>query len=216
MNSSQWLNFPAILNIEGNEEGMSINYTLNGNAPANYERPFEIGEGENQIWVRGKDKAGNAAETLFYLVKVDKRTPFLELSYSHEMSNGWFVDNGASIELNPLEEDERSSQLRIYYRWDSETANIFKKSVEMIEGLHSFTYWAEDLAGNEMEPRTVQIKKDSTLPLIYLDTEGVDDDLVAGEEFQVDLTGSSDDNGIQSFSIDYYGSGIFDWNGNYT
>jgi hypothetical protein len=213
-NSSQWLNIPAILNIEGDEEGMSINYTLNDEIPMEYERPFEIGEGENEIWVRGKDRAGNTAETLFYLVKVDKRTPFIELGFTHEMNNGWFADAGASIEMTPMEEDERSSQLKVYYRWDSETTNIFKKSVEILEGHHSFTYWAEDLAGNEMEPRTVQIKKDSTLPLIYLDTDGTDETIVVGEKFQVDLTGSSDDNGIQSFSIDYYGSGTFDWTPN--
>jgi hypothetical protein len=211
-NSSQWLNIPPILNIEANEEDMSINYTINEEAPVEYDLPFEINEGENEIWVRGKDRAGNNAETLFYLVKVDKRTPFLELSFTHLMDNGWFTDDGASMNLTAVEEDERSSLVKIYFRWDSETANIYRKLVEIPEGHHSFTYWAEDLAGNEMEPRTVQIKKDSTLPLIYLDIDGIDDDeLVIGDEFQVDLTGSSDDNGIHSFSIDYYGSGTFDW-----
>jgi hypothetical protein len=211
-NSSQWMNIPPILNIEGSEQGMSINYTINDNAPVEYERPFEVPEGENEIWVRGKDEAGNEASVLFYLVKVDKRSPFIDLAYTHEMNNGWFVDGRASIELEASGEDNRSSIVRIQYRWDSETPNVYKKLVEIPEGQHSFTYWAEDLAGNEMEPRTIQVRKDSTLPLIYLDTNGLsEEELLVGEEFHVDLTGSSDDNGIQSFSIDYYGSGIMDW-----
>jgi hypothetical protein len=211
-NSSNWLNIPPILSIEGSESDMLINYTINEGAPVDYELPFEINEGENEIWVHGKDKAGNTAETLFYLVKVDKRIPFVEHGFSHEMKNGWFLNDRSSIELSLMEEDDRSSPVKIYFRWGSEPPATYKLPVEMPEGHHSFTFWAEDLAGNEMEPRTIQIKKDSTLPLIYLDTNGLGEDgLVVGEEFHVDLTGSSDDSGVQSYSIDYYGSGTFDW-----
>jgi hypothetical protein len=214
-NSSQWLNIPPILNLEGSEQGMEINYSINEGEPIEYELPFEIAEGENEIWVRGEDEAGNIAEALFFLVKVDKRVPFIEHSFSHEMKNGWFLNDRSSIILDPKEEDDRSSIVKTYYRWGTEPAALYKGPVEIPEGLHSFTYWAEDLAGNEMEPRTIQIKKDSTLPLIYLDTNGLGDEgIFVGDTFHVDLTGSSDDSGIQSYSIDYYGSGTFDWTPN--
>jgi hypothetical protein len=83
-NSSQWMNIPPILNIEGSEQGMSINYTINDNAPVEYERPFEVPEGENEIWVRGKDEAGNEASVLFYLVNVDKRSHFIPCIHSRD------------------------------------------------------------------------------------------------------------------------------------
>jgi hypothetical protein len=214
-NSSSWLNIPPILSLEGSESGMSINYTINNGEPMDYEFPFEISEGENEIWVRGVDEAGNTAESLYYLVKVDKRVPFIEHEFSHEMKNGWFLNSRASIDLVPADEDDRSSQIKIYYRWGGENAKIFRGPVDILEGLNSFSYWAEDLAGNEMELRSIQVKKDSTQPLIFLDTNGLGDGKIeVGEKLHVDLTGSTDDSGIQSYSIDYYGSGILDWTPN--
>ncbi|MGA1873078.1 MAG: hypothetical protein ACMUHY_05345 [Thermoplasmatota archaeon] len=211
-NSSAWLNIPPILAIEGSEPGMEINYTINDGTAVSYEIPFEIPEGENEIWVRGKDKAGNVADTLFYLVKVDKRTPFVEHTFTDEMTNGWFQNSRASIELEAKDEDDRSSIIKIYYRWGAETPILYKNPVEIPEGISTFSYWAEDLAGNEMEPRSVQVKKDSTLPLIFLDVNGLNDGKInIGDTFTVDLTGSSDDSGIHSYSIDYYETGILDW-----
>ncbi|MGA1820463.1 MAG: hypothetical protein ACMUHU_05575 [Thermoplasmatota archaeon] len=214
-NSSRWVNVPPILMIEGSENSMDINYTINDGKAVQYETPIEIPEGENEIWVRGKDKAGNTAESLFYLVKVDKRVPFVEHMFTDRMVNSWFLQSRASITLEPKDEDERSSIIKIYYRWGSEVESIYKGPIEILEGINTFSYWAEDLAGNEMEPRSIQVKKDSTLPLIYLDVDGLNDDkLEVGEVFTIDLTGSSDDSGIQAYSVDYYNTGILEWTPN--
>ncbi|MBN1389362.1 MAG: hypothetical protein JXA22_01845 [Candidatus Thermoplasmatota archaeon] len=211
-NSSRWLNIPPILNVQGSEQSMEINYTINDGAPVPYSSPVEIPEGENEIRVRGKDKAGNQAYMLFFLVKVDKRVPFVEHVFTEEMTNGWFQGSRASIVLEPKGEDDRSSAMKIYYRWGSETPGLYKNAVLIPDGMNTFVYWAEDLGGNQMEPRTVQVKKDSTMPLIYLDVKGpVNGELYLDDELKVDLTGSSDDSGIQSYSIDYYGSGTPEW-----
>ncbi|MBN1539526.1 MAG: hypothetical protein JW939_05225 [Candidatus Thermoplasmatota archaeon] len=214
-NSSEWLNIPPILNVEGSEASMEINYTLNNGQAVNYEFPFEVPEGENEIRVRGKDRAGNLAEMLFFLVKVDKRVPFVEHGFTDETMNGWFRGSRASIILEPVGEDDRSSVIKIYYRWGTDTPGLYKDPVEMPEGISTFIYWAEDLAGNEMEPRSVQVKKDSTMPLVYLDIDGLKDGKIGiGEDLRVDLTGSTDAGGIQAFSVDYYGSGVPDWTPN--
>ncbi len=211
-NSSIWLNHPPILEVLASEQDMIVNYTVNGAEPRDYETPFEIPEGENEIWVYGKDKAGNQAQPLYYLVKVDKRTPFIEHSFTEELTNGWFHRSNAAVELNAVEEDERSSQVKIYYRWGTETPSLYKGRIDIPEGTNSFTYWAEDLAGNEMEPRTLQVKKDSTVPLLFLDVDGLDEGRIdAGENFTVDLTGSSDESGISGYSIDYYQTGTPSW-----
>ena len=65
--------------------------------------------------------------------------------------------------------------MKIYYRWDSETPSLYKSDLDILEGMHTLTYWAEDLAGNEMEPRSIQVKKDSTTPLLFLDVDGLDE-----------------------------------------
>ncbi|MGA1866165.1 MAG: Ig-like domain repeat protein [Thermoplasmatota archaeon] len=214
-NSSQWLNIPPILNVEGSEVSMDINYTLNNGPAIDYKSPFEVPEGENEIRVRGKDRAGNLAEMLFFLVKVDKRVPFVEAGFTEETANGWFRGSKASVVLEPVGEDDRSSVIKIYYRWGTDTPSLYKDPVVMPEGINTFFYWAEDLAGNEMEPRSLQVKKDSTMPLIYLDIDGLKDGKIQiGKILKVDLTGSTDDGGIQAFSVDYYGSGDPDWTPN--
>jgi len=211
-NSSVWMNQPPILEILASESGMSINYTINNADPVNYEMPFEIPEGENEIWVYGRDKAGNQAQALYYIVKVDKRTPFIEHSFTEVLNNGWFHRSNAAIELNAQEEDERSSQVKILYRWGTDTPSMYKGKVDIPEGINSFTYWAEDLAGNEMEPRTLQVKKDSTEPLLFLSIQGLDEGRIdTGENFTVDLTGSSDESGISGYSIEYYQTGEPSW-----
>ncbi|MFW3145852.1 MAG: PKD domain-containing protein [Thermoplasmatota archaeon] len=208
-NSSRWINIPPILTLTSSEDHMTINYTINRGKSLNYENPFEIPEGENEIEVRGMDRAGNTAESLFYLVKVDKRAPFVEHSFSHASGNGWFNDFRAAVELKLVEEDNRSSQVRIYYRWNTEPESLYRGSVEIPEGINSFQFWAEDLAGNTMEPRTIQTKKDSTLPLIYLTTEGLGNGtLDQGGKITIDLTGSSDESGIAAYSFDIYGTGL--------
>jgi len=214
-NSSRWVNVPPILMIEGSENSMQINYTINDGQAISYETPIEIPEGENEIWVRGKDTAGNTAESLFYLVKVDKRVPFIEHSFTEQTVNGWFLQSRASIVLEPKNEDNRSSPLKVYYRWGSESESVYKGPIDMLEGISSFSYWAEDMAGNEMEPRTIQVKKDSTLPLIFLDVNGLNDNKVqVGQTITIDLTGSSDASGIQAYSVDYYNTGVLDWTPN--
>jgi PKD domain-containing protein len=122
------------------------------------------------------------------------------------------LNDRSTIELTAVDEDNRSSIVKVYYRWGSEPPNIYKNPVKIPESINTFSYWAEDLAGNEMDTRSIQVKKDSTLPLIFLDTNGLRDGALGiGETLNVDLTGSSDDSGVQSYSIDYYGAGTFDW-----
>jgi hypothetical protein len=211
-NSSYWMNHPPILEVLASEPDMTINYTINEGEAKDYEMAFEIPEGENEIWVYGRDKAGNQAQPLYYLVKVDKRVPFIDHTFTEVLNNGWFHRSNAAIELSAAEEDERSSQVKIYYRWGTETPSLYKGRVDIPEGINSFTYWAEDLAGNQMEPRTLQVKKDSTEPLLFLDIDGLDEGRIdAGKNFTVDLTGSSDESGISGYSIDYYQAGTPSW-----
>lgn len=208
-NSSLWLNFPPMLEIIPSEKDMVINYSINGDEPVPYTIRFEIPEGDNEIWVHAKDRAGNTATSLYYVVKVDKRSPHIEHSFTSNSENGWFTTGNVKLELNPKGEDERSSVIKVYYRWGAEDDSLYKGPLSIPEGSNTLYYWAEDLAGNEMEPRTVDVKKDSTQPMIYLSVDGLDDGSVdQGINFTVDISGSSDESGIVAFGFDFDGSGI--------
>ncbi|MEA3557919.1 MAG: PKD domain-containing protein [Candidatus Thermoplasmatota archaeon] len=207
-NSSNWLNFPPILEIIPSEDEMVINYSINGAPAVDYEMRFELPEGENEIRVNGKDRAGNEAPPLFFLVKVDKRTPYVEHTFTHATNDGWFTSYIASVELLTPEEDNRSSIAKVFYRWGAEDENIYKGTLKIPEGINTLTYWAEDLAGNEMEARMVQMKKDSTLPMMYLSIAGLDDGVIdQGDNITIDISGSSDESGIIAYSFDFYGTG---------
>ncbi|MFO8052081.1 MAG: PKD domain-containing protein [Thermoplasmatota archaeon] len=207
-NSSEWHNIPPMLEITPSEEDMTINYSINGDPTEEYVSKFEIPEGENEIWVYGKDKAGNEASPLFYLVKVDKRVPSVEHSFTTESENGWFKSPDSSIELTTSGEDDRSSMVKIYYRWGPEDEKLYRGPMKIPEGINTITYWATDQAGNEMEPRRIEVKKDSILPMIYLSIEGDDDGvLVEGNNLTVDISGSSDEGGIVAYAFDFDGSG---------
>ncbi len=201
-NSSQWLSFAPMLTVEGSESDMSINYTENDGKTSDYTKPIQFNEGENIIWVHGMDEAGNKAESMRYIIRVDLRSPFIGHTISSDTVNGWYLESGVEVSLDLVNEDDRSSAVTIEYRWMGADIRVYRDPIKVPEGSSTLIYWSTDLAGNGMESRSIDFKKDSILPSIGMELLGVVDGwVIAGNEFTVDLSESSDENGINFYSL---------------
>ena len=211
-NSSSWLSFAPVLTLEGSESGMLMNYSLNGGAPVDYTKPVKFEDGVNEIWIYGVDPAGNPAEPLRFFLKIDRKAPFVEPGISSEPVNGWYLDRTVEVELTLSGDDERSSPVNIRYKWMGEEAKDYRSALKVPEGYSTLMYWAVDAAGNRMEARSIQFKKDSSPPSVAMSLQGPADGVVqAGSEILVDLSDSSDGNGISFYGISINGSTDFRW-----
>ncbi len=214
-NSSDWITIAPVLELTGSEEDMEINYTINGDSYQTYDGPIQINEGTTEIWVQGSDEAGNPIEPINYFFNVDLRTPFIEPLVSEEPVNGWYMTDSAKVELSLQGEDERSSPVQIEYKWSGEETEVYREPLNIPEGSNTLLYWATDAAGNKMETRSMDFKKDSKEPSIGLTVneppEGV---FETGSQVVVDLSSSEDKNGITFYAVDFTGEGSPDWSPN--
>lgn len=208
-NSSKWLDFSPRLTISGSED-MEINFTVNGGEPREYDSPIRFNNGIHHVTVRGVDEAGNIAEPLEYDLKVDTRTPNVDMIVEADPVNGWYNDDVVKIYLEGTNEDNESSSLSIFYQWDNEEERSYIYPITMLEGTHTLRFRAVDEAGNEMDGVSREFRKDSNAPILETDIQKSSDPLHPGDNITVDLTGSSDENQVL-FSIDFDDGTTYPW-----
>ncbi len=211
-NSSKWITIAPTLEITGSEKDMTINYTVNGGPYLEYDRQIQINEGTTEIWIYGEDKAGNPTDPVSFFFKVDMKTPFIEPEISDVPVNGWYINSDLDVELNVLNEDERSSPVQIEYQWSGGETKVYRDPISVPDGTATLLYWATDAAGNRMEKRSVEFKKDSSSPSIGFKVTTPEDGIIeVGSSVAFDLSSSEDDNGITFYAVDWNGSGEKDW-----
>ncbi len=211
-NSSRWQSSNPVVNIASSESGTKLNYTMNGNAPTPYTEPVFIPDGQYELVVNAKDPAGNTAQPLIYYLKVDSKKPFITTTVSAELKNGWYLDDGTTVTLQQEGESNVSSTVRVLYKWGSGEAVTYRNPIKVPEGRNRLTYWAEDLAGNRMDPRTIELKKDSLKPSVSVVTQGLlDGSIIEGGYVIIDLSTSSDEGGIALYGIGLEGTVQPDW-----
>jgi hypothetical protein len=150
---------------------------------------------------------------LRYFLKVDMRKPSVIAEVTGEQVNGWYLDNDIKVNLNLVDEKEDASTVKIEYSWksDSET-KIYRGPITVPEGSSTLFYWATDLAGNGMEAKKIDFKKDSMAPALALNMDGpVANSIDVGSEVIIDLSSSTDENGVKFYSVDFLGSSAPEW-----
>jgi hypothetical protein len=216
-NSSSWITVAPSLEVSGTEETMFINYTVNGGPNQDYQGIIQIDEGITEIWVYGEDEAGNPAQPINYFFKVDLKTPFVEAEVSEDLRNGWYVSKSVEIDFTLSGEDDRSSPVQVEYQWSGEDPKTFRDPISIPEGEGTLFYWATDAAGNKMDTRSIDFKKDSVLPAISMVLQNAaTGQVIAGTAISVDLSGSDDENGITFHAVDFTGSGDVLWTPDFT
>ncbi|HID25419.1 MAG TPA: DUF2341 domain-containing protein, partial [Thermoplasmata archaeon] len=83
-----------------------------------------------------------------------------------EGDNGWYKSN-VVITLKAF--DDGSGVDSIYYKIDDESQQIYVRPLILdVEGVHRFSYWSTDMAGNEEQHHTVELKIDKYDPIVEI------------------------------------------------
>lgn len=207
-NASQWYNANPVLDIQSSEGGSSIRYVLN-DVEHTYDAPIRIGEGHNEIWVHAMDRAGNEADPLFFLVKIDTKAPVVQRFIESPSENGWYRDMNMKVELRLVGEDDRSSPATLHYAWGENDYRTYRDPMTVPEGINTLRYFARDSAGNVLKIESIEVKKDTIRPEAAMELVGaVNQTIMIGEELIVDMSGSSDSTSNLQFQFDL-GDGTF-------
>jgi PKD repeat protein len=203
-NASSWFDANPILTLEGSEDRMTMNYSINNGPYIDYINPLQFEDGANEVRIDGADEAGNRIEPLYFLIKLDTRNPNVAMMIEPGAINGWYTDPSSMLELNLVSEGENASPATIRYQWNDGDVRTYRDPVRIPEGRNSLTYQAEDSAGNSYQPKTVEIKKDTILPDISMKLVGATNRTITiGETLIVDMSGSSDESLALFYQVDF-------------
>ncbi len=214
-NSSKWLSILPTLALWSDEEKVDITYTVNDGGPVDLKGDITIGQGDSEINVYGKDRAGNPADPLHFKVRIDSLKPKVEHQIDDTPIDGWYRSSEVEISLIDVSSGSEGSPVSISYRWDHEEWTLYRSPISVREGLHVLQYCAVDSAGNAMDPRTVYLKKDSVLPTGHISVmELLDNNTVEiRNNITFDMTSSLDTGGIAFYKVDFGDGEITYWSG---
>jgi len=174
-----------------------IFYQFDGEELARYISPIDIPEGEWKLYCFAEDEAGNRGMVRETEFKVDL-TPEMTSSYQDLSTNeeGWFTELPQIILTT-------SEGTRIYYSWEGLTG--FEQYFGSLyppgdEGVFHLTYYSVDRAGNEESRKMLTLLVDTTAPIVSVEmpkSAGVE------EEIGIDLSGTTDGIGVESYFVDY-------------
>ncbi len=214
-NSSKWLSILPTLALWSDDEKADITYTVNGGEPVDYKGDITIGQGESEINVYGKDRAGNPAEPLSFNVRIDSLKPKVEHRIDDMPIDGWYRSSEVELSLIDVSSGSEGSPVSISYRWDHEEWTLYRSPISVREGIHVLQYSAMDSAGNAMDPRAADLKKDSVLPTGHISVMGLLDNNTVEilVDITFDMTSSLDTSGIGFYRLDFGDGEITSWSG---
>ncbi|MDG6223948.1 MAG: PKD domain-containing protein [Candidatus Thermoplasmatota archaeon] len=210
-NASQWFNARPVIDIQSSEGGTSITYLLN-DEERSYDGPIVIDEGHNEIWVHARDKAGNEAEPLFFIIKIDTKAPVVRSELGPPSDNGWYNDMNMKVELELVGEDDRSSPATLHYAWGDAEYRTYRDAIPVPEGINTLRYFARDSAGNVLKIESIEVKKDTIRPEAAMELVDVTNQtILVGGELIVDMSGSRDSTSNLQFQFDLGDGTIISW-----
>lgn len=164
---SAWQQGPVSVTLTADDAVSGVErtlYTVNGGTEQEYSEPFTLtAEGTHTVEYRAVDRAGNAAQSVTEVVRIDNSAP----ASASDASDGWYKGS-ATVALTA--QDPLSGVASIKYSVDGgETLTYSEPVVVTGDGTHEMTFWAIDNAGNTEQAETVELKIDATLPMTSSD-----------------------------------------------
>ncbi len=214
-NSSRWLSILPTLTLWSDENNVDITYTVNGGEPLDHKGDITIGQGESEIIVYGKDRAGNSADPLHFRVLIDSLRPKVEHQIDDVPIDGWYRSSEVEISLVDVSSGSVGSPVSISYSWDYEEWTLYRSPIAVREGIHVLQYSAVDSAGNAMDPRTIDLKMDSVQPTGHISVMWLLDNstVEVQDNITFDMTSSLDTGGIAFYRMDFGDGETTSWSG---
>jgi hypothetical protein len=150
-----------------------ISYTLDGGAPQPYLGAVTVSsQGDHTVTYTSVDNAGNPGPTGTARIALDAVAPattFALSPVSPDGAGGWYR-TAPTFTLTAV--DATSGVAATRYRIDGGPAAVYAAGgVTLTDGLHTVSYWSEDVAGNvEAMKVTATIKVDTVAPTTTLAT----------------------------------------------
>ncbi|MEW6069842.1 MAG: hypothetical protein AB1485_04435, partial [Candidatus Thermoplasmatota archaeon] len=122
------------------------------------------GDGNKKVFFRVKDKAGNIGQVVYDTIILDTTPPTTSSAVSGTVGEGGWYISDTTFALGAV--DLTSGINCIKYRINSAEWNTYIIPLALSEGVHFVEYYAEDLAGNIEQVRSITIYTDETPPNI--------------------------------------------------
>lgn len=161
----------VVLNGHDNLSGVETTYyAVDEGAPQRYDGAFAFGaEGTHEVAFWSEDNAGNVEKAGAPIsLSIDKTAPTTTVLLPSTES-GWYVTSGIPVAFEAT--DALSGIGATYYSIDGGATQTYGKpfTADLSTGVHTITYWSEDVAGNDEAKdsvRTTEVKVDTVAPAI--------------------------------------------------
>ncbi|TFF95131.1 hypothetical protein EU546_03835, partial [Candidatus Thorarchaeota archaeon] len=151
-----------------------VEYSLDNITWTTYSQPFNITtEGENTVYYRAADIAGNVEPIRSTSVPIDTTPPLTTIQLEGESNgNGWFISD-VNVTLSAT--DDISGVAATAYSFDGNTWIDYHMPFEVsAPGLTTIYYNSTDVAGNTEDTKMIEIRIDGTPPQTTLSLAGTE------------------------------------------
>jgi hypothetical protein len=163
--------------------------------PGQYFGPFKAPEGVHTLRWFARDTRGNQGNESRRTFRVDSLAPATRLSVlPQDLGSEWYRE---APEIT-LSTDQNA---QAWYFWDDGLPQAYNGPFGAPEGEHMLSIQSRDAAGNSERQRTIEFRVDLAPPVAVLELSSTA--LLAGETLSLDGSGSTDQNGIEAYSIDF-------------
>ncbi|GEM_PF-1168947 len=170
---NNWYISNVTVTLTGTDNHSEVNatyYKIDENSWLTYTSPFIISQnGEHTVHFYSVDTLGNEEDEKSFSVKIDKAPPETTRSltpYSPNGNNGWYTKK---VQVMLSVSDGISGINGTWYRIDDAAWQRYMGLLTLQdEGIHTLEYFSQDIAGNNENPKSVQIKIDTTQPSVSL------------------------------------------------
>jgi hypothetical protein len=170
-------------------------YSWDGAELRSYQGPVKAPEGVHTLRFLAKDSRGNTANESARTFRVDSSPPVTKLSISPaDLGEEWYR-TAPEITLST------DATAEVWSWWDDDSPMPYFGTTTASEGEHTLGFQSRDAAGNIEKPRSVRFRVDTAPPLARFNLSAAI--LTLGDVLSVDAGGSSDSNGIDTYSIDF-------------
>lgn len=157
---------PQVSILAGDTE--TVYYRVDAGENQTFLSPFIINEGVHGVEYWAVDDAGNKEITRTSFFKVDLTIPLVEATVAPGEPDGeddYYVTQ-PKIDLHFDSANETTG----HYRFDQGDEQKFTSTVPVPDGKHTFTYWAQDEAGNNATEESLSFTVDTQIPTTTLAT----------------------------------------------
>ncbi|MCU0798515.1 MAG: PKD domain-containing protein [Candidatus Thermoplasmatota archaeon] len=199
--SGGWNNANTYMTITLTKDGDRAFFMLGEQGPFPYNAPYLLTDGTYDITYWAEDDAGNLAPKESMSVMVDITTPVTRIVFDRDPDNNiWFYDRSPVVDFMPS--FTPVSEETSYYSIEGGPFIEFTGGdLDLRPGISTIEYYSIDLAGNRETTRRWEIGLDITRPEPAV---RVNRTLIPVRgPVRFDLSGSSDDNGIYRYRVDF-------------